>query len=130
MRALIVLDGIWIAVLLVGAVFLYHEGAERGALREEAGRIRRELGLIERALERAEDAGEIPAGEKVPFSIYGRYLDGGGERLREKGLDPFGNAYGPQRPGGPLEVPAASAVRLGSVVDAEFWEPYRIAEPD
>jgi len=129
MRVLILLDSLWIVALLVFGGLLYHEGARRAALKEDAARIRRELGLIEQALERAVESDPPPPGEGVPFEQLRDYFEGGPSRLREKGLDPFGHAYGPQRPGEPPGVPAASAERLREVAPPEFWAPYPAESP-
>ncbi len=125
MRALVLLDGLWVVVMLVFGGLVYHEGAQRGALKEDAERIRRELGLIERALERAGD-GSLTAPGAIPFSTYGPHIESGPSRLREKGLDPLGNAYGPQPQGRPPFVPAASAEKLKAVAGPEFWNPYSV----
>ena len=126
MRALVVLDSLWIVVLIAFGLVLFRDGARRAELRGEAERIHRELALVERAVERAGKEGRANGGGLLPFESYREFIDGGSKRLREKGIDSFGNPYGPQRPGQPPAVPAQSAERLREVVAPEFWEPYPV----
>ena len=130
MRAFILLDCLWIALLLGFGGYLYREGAGRAALREDAERIRKDLGYIQEALEDARQAESLPAGESVPFTVYGKYLENGSSRLREKGMDPLGNPYGNQHSSGPPRVPAASAESLKEVVGPDFWAPYSAMKPE
>ncbi len=130
MRAFIFLDCVWIALLLGFSGYLYHEGSSRAALKEDAARIRKELASIQIALEKANREESLAVGESVPFSVYGKYLDEGSNRLREKGLDPLGNAYGNQPSVGAPRVPALSVERLRPVVGPDFWMPYGVPDLD
>ena len=101
-------------------VVLSYPGYKRTGLMTKATQLRGELGEIEQAMAAASTALKAPPGSLLTFEQISPHLRSPSPSLK-KGLDPFGNAYGPQRNDQKPSMPDQSANHLRGVVPEDFW---------
>jgi prepilin-type N-terminal cleavage/methylation domain-containing protein len=111
-----------LVVMGVGAliIVLSYPGYKRSGLMEKAQTLKLELGQIEVALVQATRELQAPPGVWLTFDQYSKFLPPG-SRLQRTGLDPFGQAYGPQRVGSKPAVPAKASEALHGMLPDGFW---------
>jgi hypothetical protein len=118
----------WLAILVLVAGFatVLGVGAGRAPVVDNARVMKNQLEEIDRAIREAEAAGKRPDDGQWAPGEYLPLLRDKHARLRESGLDPFGNPYGPVPAGGRPEVPAATQSLLAGTLDVSFWSPFRV----
>ena len=106
--------------LVALVVVLTYPGYKRTGLMAKATQLRTELGAIDQAVFAASAALKAPPGSLLTFEQISPHVRFSSPSLK-KGLDPFGNAYGPQRNDRQASMPDKSAEQLKGVVPEDFW---------
>jgi type II secretory pathway pseudopilin PulG len=106
--------------VLALVVVLTYPGYKRSGLMEKAQTVLTDLAQIELAVNRAGQALKAPVGAWLNFEQYAPHLPIGSQ-LQKTGLDPFGQAYGPQMIGSKPGVPVKAVQALQAVVPDGFW---------
>jgi type II secretory pathway pseudopilin PulG len=101
-------------------IVLSYPGYKRSGLMEKAQALKLELGHIEVALAQATRELRAPEGAWLNFDQYSKFLPPG-SHVQRTGLDPFGQAYGPQRVGRKPSVPIKASEALHGMVPDGFW---------
>lgn len=108
-----------IGIIALGVVLGY-PAHKRSGLNDRAVQLRSELGEIEQGVARASASLNAPPGSLLTMEQIMPHLHTSSPSLR-KGLDPFGNHYGPQRNDRKPSMPSASAEHLKGMVPDDFW---------
>ena len=106
--------------LVALVVVLSYPGYKRSGLMTKATQLRGELVQIEQGMAVASTALKAPPGSLLTFEQISPHLRSPSPSLR-RGLDPFGNAYGPQLNDRKPSMPDQSANHLTGVLPADFW---------
>ncbi len=101
-------------------IVLSYPGYKRCGLMEKAQTLRADLQEIDLAVAASAKELKAPPGALLDFSQYRQHLRPHAAAAKA-GLDPFGQAYGPQRVGAKPHPSEAAATALQATVPAGFW---------
>ena len=122
----------WFAILALVASFGYllAAGARRAPVVDKARALKNDLEEIDRAIREAEAAGKMPDDGVWDPEEFRPLLREKFQRIREKGVDPFGHAFAPVPHRGRPIVPPDTTRAVAGVIDDSFWSPFLTRYPE
>ena len=122
----------WFAILSLLACFGYllAAGAKRAPVVDKARSVKNELEEIDRAIREAEATGKIPEDGLWHPEDFRPLLKEKFRRIREQGVDSFGNAFVPVPYHGRPIVPPETTREVAGVIDDSFWSPFLTRYPE
>lgn len=122
----------WLAILVLVACFGYvlASGARRAPVIDKARVLKNDLEAIDRAIREAEASGKRPDDGIWDAHEFRSLLPDKYKRIREQGVDPFGNPFAPVPYQGRPIVPSATSREVAGVVDDSFWSPFLTRLPE
>lgn len=118
------LEWLALAALVAGFGVVLATGAKRAPMVDDARTLKNELEEIDRAIRVAETSGQKPADGVWDPPEFLPLLREKFTRLRESGLDPFGNPYPPVPAGARPTVAPQTLQSLQGQLDPSFWRPF------
>jgi hypothetical protein len=122
----------WLVLLAIAGSFaaVLAAGANRASIVDPARTLKNELEEIDRVIRQRREAGQVPPGGVWQPEDFRPLVREKFRRLRDTGLDPFGNPYAAVSAGQRPAVPAATAARLHGRLGDWFWSPFTAPDPD
>ena len=124
--------GEWFSILSLVACFVYllAAGAKRAPVVDKARALKNDLEEIDRAIREDEAAGKIPDDGVWDPAEFRPLVRGKFQRIREKGVDPFGHSFAPVPYRGRPIVPPDTLLAVAGIIDDSFWRPFLTRYPE